>query len=124
MIKQIIFLVLIMAFSSCYKSHKSKDIQKDINNWALLNFKKVDSINPILKPTDDLVFDCPITYKSVKWEERNVLNPSAVVKNDSVYLFYRAQDTKGTSRIGIAISVDGLHFVKRKLQFFIQKTIV
>jgi predicted GH43/DUF377 family glycosyl hydrolase len=30
-----------------------------------------------------------------------------------VYLFYRAQDVSGTSRIGLAVSSDGLHFEKR-----------
>ena len=37
---------------------------------------------------------------------------SAVVKDGKVYLFYRAQDAMGTSRIGLAISEDGLHFKK------------
>ena len=35
-----------------------------------------------------------------------------VVKDDKVYLMYRAQDLNGTSRIGMAISEDGLHFKK------------
>ncbi len=37
-------------------------------------------------------------------------NPTVLIKGDSVYLFYRAQDLKGTSRTGLAISADGLHF--------------
>ena len=82
------------------------------NTWALLNFVKVDSINPILKPTPSLSFECPLNKKEVFWEERNVLNPSAIVKDDKVYLFYRAQDKEGTSRIGMATSSDGLHFEK------------
>jgi len=35
-----------------------------------------------------------------------------VVKDNKVYLFYRAQDSRGTSRIGLAISDDGIHFKK------------
>ena len=35
-----------------------------------------------------------------------------MVKDDKVYLFYRAQDAGGTSRIGLAVSSDGLHFEK------------
>jgi len=87
-------------------------------NWKLINFIKVDSINPILKPSKDLSFECPITNNRVNWEERNVLNPSAVVKDDKVYLFYRSQDLNGTSRIGLAISSDGLHFEKNATPVF------
>jgi len=72
--------------------------------WAFSSFEKADSINPILKPSASLTFTDPITKKQVAWEQRNVLDPSAVVKGDSVYLFYRAQDSMGTSRIGIATS--------------------
>ncbi|HEX9826685.1 MAG TPA: glycoside hydrolase family 130 protein [Flavobacteriaceae bacterium] len=81
-------------------------------DWGFTEFVKVDSINPILNPTDELEFTDPITGSTAKWEERNVLNPTAVVKDDKVYLMYRAQDLNGTSRIGIAISDDGLHFEK------------
>lgn len=86
--------------------------------WAFTEFEKVDSLNPILNPTADLTFNCPISKKQMQWEERNVLNPSAVVKGDSVYLFYRAQDLNGNSRIGLAVSFDGLHFKKSKLPVF------
>ncbi|NND62355.1 MAG: glycosidase, partial [Flavobacteriaceae bacterium] len=53
-----------------------------------------------------------------KWEERNVLNPTAIVKDNRVYLFYRAQDSMGTSRIGMAISDDGLNFKKEPAPVF------
>jgi predicted GH43/DUF377 family glycosyl hydrolase len=82
------------------------------NNWALLDFIKSDSINPILKPSSDQIFFCPLNKKEVKWEERNVLNPSAVVKDGKIYLIYRAQDNEMTSRLGLAVSDDGLHFTK------------
>jgi predicted GH43/DUF377 family glycosyl hydrolase len=83
-----------------------------VSNWAFPYFKKVDSLNPILKPSPELSFRDPITDSIVNWEERNVLNPTAVVRNDSVYLLYRAQDVQGTSRIGMAVSTDGLNFEK------------
>ncbi|HKL32877.1 MAG TPA: glycoside hydrolase family 130 protein [Tangfeifania sp.] len=70
-------------------------------------------MNPILKPSPDLSFVCPINKQSIRWEERNVLNPSAIVKDGKVWLFYRAQDVSGTSRIGLAVSSDGLHFEKQ-----------
>lgn len=55
---------------------------------------------------------------AVKWEEKDVFNPAAVVKDGKVYLLYRAEDTvgkyAGTSRIGLAVSTDGLHFSRMK----------
>ena len=80
--------------------------------WAFPYFEKIDSLNPILSPSQELAFTDPITGTSVKWEARNVLNPAAVVKDGQVFLLYRAQDSIGTSRIGMAVSTDGLHFEK------------
>ncbi|MBT8256834.1 MAG: glycoside hydrolase family 130 protein [Bacteroidia bacterium] len=80
--------------------------------WAFPYFEKVDSLNPILQPAKELIFQDPISKELVHWEERNVLNPTAVVRNDSVFLLYRAQDINGTSRIGMAVSIDGLRFNK------------
>lgn len=80
------------------------------SNWELTGFVKADSINPILQPTADLSYNCPLQKIATPWAERNVLNPAAVVRNDSVFLFFRAQDKNGTSRIGLATSTDGLHF--------------
>jgi len=88
------------------------DKPKIAENWALTGFVKVDSINPVLQPSADQKFFCPVSKKEVRWEERNVLNPAAVVKDGKVYLLYRAQDNEMTSRIGLAVSDDGLHFVK------------
>ncbi len=106
----LVLTVILFVFSCQDKSSTSiKEYQED---WAFKIFDKVDSINPILKPTPELKFTDPITGNTVKWEERNVLNPTAVVKDNQVYLLYRAQDSLGTSRIGMAVSDDGLHFTK------------
>ena len=94
------------------KSNEIKD------SWAYPHFEKVDSLNPILSPSSDLEYMDPITKNMVQWESRNVLNPTALVKDDKVYLMYRAQDVKGTSRIGMAISTDGLNFEKTKTPVF------
>ncbi len=89
-----------------------------IQDWAILDFKKADSINPILVPSYNQVFFCPVSKKEVRWEEKNVLNPSAVVKDGKVYLIYRAQDMEMTSRLGMAVSDDGLHFKKQPSPVF------
>jgi len=87
-------------------------ISETETTWAFGEFTKVDSINPILNPSSDMEFTDPIMGNQIKWEERNVLNPTAVVKDGKVYLMYRAQDVNGTSRIGMAVSDDGLYFEK------------
>jgi predicted GH43/DUF377 family glycosyl hydrolase len=40
------------------------------------------------------------------------------VKDGKVYLIYRAQDNEMTSRLGLAISEDGLHFIKQQSPVF------
>ena len=104
---------LLFSFALFFFACKSNIETEKTNDWTLSGFVKADSINPILKPSSDLVFNCPLTKTAVRWEKRNVLNPSAVVKDGKVFLIYRAQDTAGTSRLGLAISDDGLHFVKQ-----------
>ena len=87
-------------------------------SWMLLPFSKLDSVNPILSPRTETVFDCPMRKVILSWESNHVFNPAAVVYNNKVYVLYRAEDTTGrgigghTSRIGLAVSRDGLHFVR------------
>ena len=86
--------------------------------WALLNFTKVDSINPILGPSPVGMFQDPILRQPVRWEEKDVFNPAVVVKDGKIFMLYRAENlvtpTVGkTSRIGLATSTDGIHFTRR-----------
>ena len=116
---KIVLLFTALILIGCQEqTSKEVTVSSSDKNWAFSSFEKADSINPILKPSMDLTFKDPITKKQVAWEQRNVLNPSAIVKGDSVYLFYRAQDSSGTSRIGLATSGDGLHFKKRPAPAF------
>lgn len=101
-------LLIIICIASC----NVKQPAILVDNWAMQGFKKVDSLNPILTPSGKENFFCPITHQSVFWSEKNVLNPAAVVKDGKVYLLYRSQDSAMTSRIGLAVSDDGLHFTK------------
>lgn len=73
---------------------------------------------PILSPTKDSKFRCPIRGQEVRWEAQNVYNPAAVVHQGKVYLLYRADDFSPdlkwgrTCRIGLAWSEDGIHFTR------------
>jgi predicted GH43/DUF377 family glycosyl hydrolase len=84
-------------------------------DWALLPFTKVDSVNPVLTPGKNSFVD-PIRKKKIDWEEKDVFNPAIVVKDNKIYMLYRAQDKvghpAGTSRIGLAESTDGFHFTR------------
>ncbi len=109
----VIALVVLLLTGCTRNSTESKT--DSTKAWAILPFAKVDSVNPVLSASTG-VFICPILKQKVKWEEKDVFNPAAVVRNDTVFLLYRAEDVigkyAGTSRIGLAFSVDGLHFTR------------
>lgn len=105
----LIFLPFIL-IAAC--SDTKRDTGNNEPSWMMTGFVKADSINPILSPSINFQFQCPVSGKSSSWEERNVLNPAAVVKDGKVYMLYRAQDNNMTSRLGLAVSDDGLHFTK------------
>ncbi len=46
------------------------------------------------------------------FEAAGVFNPTVVRQDGRYVMLYRAQDTSGTSRIGIATSDDGVHFAR------------
>lgn len=96
-----------LLFQSCQRAVSPENAEK---SWTLEGFEKIDSVNPILSPNAEVVFNCPLNKKPVHWAQRNVLNPTAVVKDSLIHLFFRAQDSLGTSRIGMATSADGIHF--------------
>lgn len=58
--------------------------------------------NPILEP-----------IKEHPWESKYVLNPGALRIDNKVYLIYRAMGEDGISRLGLALSRDGLEFSER-----------
>ena len=123
----ILFTALIIFFyTSCNNNTSEKNatqtaskdsalIKDSSTNWALLGFEKVDSANPILTPGTNSFID-PIINKKIFWEEKDVFNPAIVVKDNKIFMLYRAQDKiglpGGTSRIGLAESSDGIHFTR------------
>ncbi len=115
--RYIIFLLLI-----CIASCKSPDKKKAAADWMLRPFVKVDSANPVLLASSAPSFIDPIWNRPVKWMEKDVFNPAAVVRNDTLYLLFRAEDNigkyNGTSRVGLAWSLDGLHFNIKKSPVF------
>lgn len=70
---------------------------------ALLPFGKLDRLQskPILSPRGE------------GFESAGVFNPAVIKASNETIMLYRAQDSKGTSRIGYAASADGIHFTRR-----------
>lgn len=94
-----ILLCLILMVSFC------SEYQQD--NWQLGPFQKYEG-NPIITP------------QGATWEAKDVFNPAAITDGESIYMFYRAEDStgigvwNGTSRIGLAESSDGIHFKRHE----------
>jgi predicted GH43/DUF377 family glycosyl hydrolase len=89
-------------------------------SWQLGPFERPTNLNPIIVPSRDSVFECPMRKALVHWESLHTFNPAAIVRNGKVYVIYRAEDDSGemkiglhTSRLGLAESPDGLHFTQR-----------
>jgi len=89
--------------------------------WALGGFVRPKGINPIISPDTSTIFLDPMSGNKTRWEDNDTFNPAAVVKDGKVIVLYRSEDRSGikistrTSRLGYAISKDGLHF-KRKAE--------
>ena len=97
----------------------AQSLQAQNKDWSLVPFTKPKE-NPILSADSSYEFFCPMKNTSVKWQKADVFNPAAIVRNGKVYLLFRAEDTPGTnigfrtSRIGLAVSTDGIHFKRQK----------
>lgn len=105
-------VAFILGAAGCSTPEHQNAFEQD-STWAILPFTKPDELNPILAAGEG-VFKCPVLKEEVRWEEKAVFNPAAVVRNKAIYLFYRAEDTigkhSGTSRIGLGIGTDGITF--------------
>lgn len=91
--------------------------QTGLPDWAFGPFTRA-AIDPIIKPAGTLLYS-PITKDSVHWESNATFNPAATIKDGDICILYRAEGGNGkgigghTSRIGLAVSHDGIHIVKR-----------
>jgi beta-1,2-mannosidase len=123
MFKNLLFAAAILMLCAACNSKHAHNYNKaagdseavPLNDWALLPFHKVDSVNPILTPGKGSFID-PILNKKVFWEQKDVFNPAIVNRDGKIFMLYRAQDLTGkpagTSRIGLAVSDDALHFTR------------
>jgi len=79
--------------------------------WALGPFSRPERV---LGDRPAVTFTCPVSKERVAWASKDLFNPGAVVHDGRVCLLVRAEDSvgryAGTSRIGLATSVDGRNF--------------
>ncbi|SFS71762.1 Predicted glycosyl hydrolase, GH43/DUF377 family [Sphingobacterium wenxiniae] len=110
-------LIITAAATILVSCQEGRQTQTSITpDWTLGGFQRPEGVNPIISPDSNSVFLDPMSGKQVRWEENDTFNPGAVVKDDTLFVLYRAEDKFGigigfrTSRLGLASSTDGLHF--------------
>ncbi|TLP77235.1 glycoside hydrolase family 130 protein [Maribacter sp. ACAM166] len=109
---------LVILFTSCgLEKEKAVNTSDSKDSPWLLGFEKTE-INPIMQADSTYTFLDPVSKKEVLWQKADVFNPGAIVKNDTVFLLFRAEDNPDailggrTSRIGLAYSTNGVDFTK------------
>jgi predicted GH43/DUF377 family glycosyl hydrolase len=113
-IKLFMFFGMLVGLTGFKQTEKHIALPK----WALGPFERPTNINPLITPLQTK-FYCSLAQDTIRWENGNTFNPAAVIKNDTIYILYRAEDKSGkgigqnTSRIGLAQSIDGVHLVNR-----------
>ncbi len=111
-LRTICLLGLFSMFSTSIFPKNDKENVKQEKEWVLGPFLRPDKTNPILEPASS-TFLCPMHKEQIKWEEGDIFNPAATVKDGKVVVLYRAEDKSGmgigkrTSRVGYAESKDG-----------------
>jgi len=96
--------------------------------WMLGPFLRPESAKPIITPQITTNFEDPMSGRKVAWESMATFNPAAIVKDGKVHVLYRAEEKLGekeigghTSRIGMAISADGISFTREPEPIFFPK---
>ena len=80
--------------------------------FVLLAVAAVSFVPPFGKWTR-LVANPIVSPKKNSFESAGTFNPAVIKKDGKFVMLYRAQDRKGTSSLGYAISDDGIHFTRR-----------
>ncbi|MGD0413493.1 MAG: hypothetical protein ABSC18_17535, partial [Verrucomicrobiota bacterium] len=64
----------------------------EIPSWGLGPFVRDDGAD-FIRPNPSSVFNCPVWKRPVPWEDQAVLCAAAIVKDNKVYILYRAEDS-------------------------------
>ena len=74
----IILLAVLLTVITVNQNNKMSESLNDADSWQITPWEKYEG-NPILTSGD------------YEWESKNVLNPTAIVKDGRIYMLYRAQ---------------------------------
>jgi beta-1,4-mannooligosaccharide phosphorylase len=87
-------------------------------SWQLGPFTRPTNA-PVITPNKTSLFTDPIAKAPIHWESLHTFNPAAIVRDNKIYVLYRAEDDTGkmqigehTSRLGLATSTDGITFTR------------
>lgn len=117
---KIVALLLCLMLTVGCSNKKKETVVDSLPKWAMGPFVRPEGVNPVIMPDTTTLFDCPMQGKPMKWEESDIFNPAATVKEDKIVVLYRAEDNSAqgigrrTSRIGYAESTDGTTMTRRK----------
>jgi predicted GH43/DUF377 family glycosyl hydrolase len=113
--------ILIAAIAFCAVILQAQTAQP----WQIGPFTRPLEGNPVIAPLHASAFADPILHAPAHWEALHTFNPAAIVRDNKVYVLYRAEDDSGamqigghTSRLGLAESSDGIHFTRRPAPVF------
>ncbi|WP_134092088.1 glycoside hydrolase family 130 protein [Olivibacter sp. XZL3] len=121
------FLSKVLAVGMCVVVFLPLQAQQKTNklpDWAFGGFVRPAGVNPVISPRENTTFQDPMSGKDVAWESNDTFNPAAAVKDGEVVVLYRAEDKFGvkigyrTSRLGYAVSKDGLSFTRKDRPVF------
>lgn len=108
-----ILLLALCSFSSMAQQ------QEQMPSWTFGPFVRPANVNPIISPRPSSKFTDLMSKKQVAWEASDVFNPAAAIRQNKIYVLYRAEDRSGvgigmrTSRLGLAESTDGITMKRR-----------
>ena len=121
--------VLWFLFATSFPNHAQPNIATSASAksaaWMLGPFARPENAQPVITARPASIFTDPILGKPVHWEALHTFNPAAVVRDGKIYVLYRAEDDSGTmqigmhtSRLGLAVTNDGLHFTREDVPVF------
>jgi len=120
---QKIFILLWLSIVGAVQTQAQEEVNQ-LPDWAFGGFVRPAGVNPVISPRENTLFLDPMSGKKVAWESNDTFNPAAAVKDGKIVVLYRAEDKSGveighrTSRLGYAVSKDGVSFKRKKTPVF------
>src|SRR5690606_27701086 len=116
--------VVVLPFLLAILLHSPLPAQNE-KEWMLGPFERGEGARPIIQKDSLSTFLDPVSGRMVSWESMATFNPAAILRNDSIFVLYRAEEKLGEreigghrSRLGMAASSDGIVYHKGAVPVF------